>query len=144
MMFQVFLRPCCMLFCHNHMRCPRFFAQKNPRFSAQMGQIWLLCCLPQDPTSDAVQRAGSVLRYVAEKRCPELGLQGSGTSWIKMNQEISRHIEMWWGVILHSELNMYGRPFFNFILLGLLEARMLWMIFVCSGWVKLFRVFKSP
>lgn len=53
--------------------------------------------MPQDPTSDAVQRAGSVLRYVAEKRCPELGLQGRGgssatldtlgTSRIKMNQE---------------------------------------------------------
>ena len=32
---------------------------------------------PEDPSSDAVQRAGSVLRYVAEKRCPELGLQGA-------------------------------------------------------------------
>lgn len=31
----------------------------------------------EDPSSDAVHRAGSVLRYVAEKRCPELGLQGA-------------------------------------------------------------------
>lgn len=31
----------------------------------------------QDPSSDAVHRAGCVLRYVCEKRCPELGLQGA-------------------------------------------------------------------
>lgn len=31
----------------------------------------------EDPSSDAVHRAGCVLRYVCEKRCPELGLQGA-------------------------------------------------------------------
>jgi len=31
----------------------------------------------EEPASDAIQRAASVLRYVVEKRCPELGVQGS-------------------------------------------------------------------
>ncbi|CAE8598878.1 unnamed protein product [Polarella glacialis] len=31
----------------------------------------------EDPTSDAIHKAASVLRYVVEKRCPELGVQGS-------------------------------------------------------------------
>ena len=39
--------------------------------------VWSYWQNQEDPTSDAVHRAGSVLRYVAEKRCPELGLQGA-------------------------------------------------------------------
>jgi len=31
----------------------------------------------EEPTSDAVHRSASVLRYVIEKRCPELGVQGA-------------------------------------------------------------------
>lgn len=64
-------------FCEALLRC-------DATHSAELAGVALRVCDRvryfmdrEDPTSDAVQRAGSVLRYVAEKRCPELGLQGA-------------------------------------------------------------------
>eukprot|EP00435_Cladocopium_sp_Y103_P052134 s1152_g16.t1 len=56
-------------FCEALLRC-------DAPHSAELLGVALRVC-DRDPSSDAVHRAGSVLRYVAEKRCPELGLQGA-------------------------------------------------------------------
>lgn len=57
--------------------------RSEPQHSAELLGVALRVCDRvryfvdrEEPSSDAVHRAGSVLRYVAEKRCPELGLQG--------------------------------------------------------------------
>lgn len=56
--------------------------RSDPQQSAEFAGVALRVCDRvryfvdrEDPSSDAVHRAASVLRYVVEKRCPELGMQ---------------------------------------------------------------------
>lgn len=156
--FQVFLRPNCMLFYRNHMRCPRFSAQKDKRFSINWNgtdMTDMVVChriLLQMPCSVPAAFCVMLLRSVVPSwDCKAVGdrsatLDTLGTSRIKMNQEYiyiyRRYRDVIW-CVLHT-LNRTSILQDTVFILGLLEARMLWVIFSCSGSVKLFRVFKGP